>query len=134
MIKFKNFLTSTWELPQNLLGRLVVKMFNAIYYDKALDSDTVKLYVWNVNAGLSLGNYIFIPDQPVPESFIKHEYGHSLQSKQLGWLYLPVIGIPSIIWFHCFSEYRKKHNVSYYSFYTEKWADRLGGVNREDNQ
>lgn len=132
-MKLKNFLKSTWELPQNLLGRLFVKMFDATYYAKAVENDTVNVYIWNFNAGLSLGNYIFIPHEYIPPSFVKHEYGHSIQSKYLGWFYLLVISIPSAIWFHCFEGYRKKHNVSYYSFYTEKWADKLGGVEREED-
>lgn len=31
------------------------------------------------------------------DSTIKHEYGHTIQSKYLGWLYLIIIGLPSIV-------------------------------------
>ncbi|WP_237558582.1 hypothetical protein, partial [Cellulomonas carbonis] len=58
-----------------------------------------------------------------------HERGHVKQSIYLGWLYLPVIGVPSIIW----AGLRRLGlfaGRSYYSFYTESWADRLGGVKR----
>ena len=65
------------------------------------------------------------------QQYCAHEFGHTLQSQKLGWLYLFIIGIPSIIWAGCFEGYRKKHNISYYTFYTEQWADRLGGVKRE---
>jgi hypothetical protein len=41
-----------------------------------------------------------------------------------------VIGLPSIIWASFFGEFRRKRNISYYSFYPEKWADHLGGVDK----
>lgn len=47
-----------------------------------------------------------------------HEYGHSIQSRLLGPLYLFVIGIPSL-WSVAFRP--DKHS----QFYTERWADRL---------
>ena len=52
-----------------------------------------------------------------------------MQSRMLGWLYLFVIGIPSILWAAWWNE---GQNRSYYSFYTERWADRLGGVERDE--
>ena len=64
------------------------------------------------------------------ENTKNHEYGHTIQSNFLGPLFLIIIGLPSIIWAGCFDRYRRKHNISYYQFYTEKWADALGGVKR----
>lgn len=131
--KIKNFIMRTWELPQNVLGFIIMKIINAKHYCAYED---VNVYSWNNGGGMSLGKYIFIPyktDTPMNsyiEKFIKHEYGHSIQSKYLGWFYLLIIGLPSLIWAGCFDGYRKKHNVSYYDFYTEKSADKLGGVNR----
>ena len=61
-----------------------------------------------------------------------HEYGHSIQSKILGPLYLLVIGLPSIIWAGLFEKYRNKHKISYYSFFTEKWANKLVGLSEKD--
>jgi hypothetical protein len=58
-----------------------------------------------------------------------HELGHCRQSQILGWLYLPVIGLPSLLWAAWWNEGRKR---SYYSFYTERWADRLGNVHRDE--
>jgi len=69
------------------------------------------------------------------EETIKHEYGHQLQSYILGPLYLLVIGLPSGLW--CWfiqdlvNKNRKKKGkptLSYYWFYTESWANKLGGV------
>ena len=59
-----------------------------------------------------------------------HEHGHARQSLYLGPFYLFVIGIPSLLW-ACL--YRKHKRGSYYAFYTEKWADKLGGVVRPKN-
>ena len=47
----------------------------------------------------------------------KHEYGHTWQSRILGSLYLPVIGLPS---FFSAAIDPWKHE----QFYTERWADK----------
>lgn len=115
-----------WQFPQNLVGFIVMKIMKAVYSCTCKDAN---IYFWHLKSGLSLGKYIFVPST-ADEQFIMHEYGHSIQSKYLGWFYLLVIGLPSLIWAGCFKAYRKKHKISYYSFYTENWADKLGGVHR----
>lgn len=114
-----------WCFPQMLVG-VIVK----VYTRATKQGDH---YTYNLSMGsVSLGEYIFLcPSHRNNQTVLKHEKGHRVQSRMLGWLYLPLIGLPSIIWAGCFAEYRKKHNVDYYSFYTEKWADRLGGVKRD---
>lgn len=136
-MKIKNILKSIWELPQNLLGYIILKATKAEHYCGHYQKGvTAEVYSWKHNGGLSLGKYIFIPFKPdTPFSYgvmeyISHEHGHSIQSRYLGWFYLLVIGLPSLVWCNCFGKYRAKHNVSYYDFYTEKWADKLGGVKR----
>ena len=113
-----------WCFPQMLAG-LIVKLFTRA--DK--DGDH---YEFQITSGsVSLGEYIFLcPSHWGDERILKHEQGHSVQSRYLGWLYVPIILIPSLIWAGCFEWYRKKYNVSYYSFYTERWADRIRGINR----
>ena len=120
----KTITTWLWCLPQNLLG------FCFLLFTKA--RKVGEHYEYDINCGsVTLGDYIFLcPQHWKDEIVLKHEKGHQLQSHKLGWFYLLVIGIPSIIWASCFENYRKKHNVSYFSFYTEKWADKLGGINR----
>lgn len=115
-----------WQLPQNLLGRVIKKIVKAEYRCNYKDA---VVYSCGLRNGLSLGKYIFVPHK-ADEDYIKHEYGHTVQSKYLGWFYLLAIGLPSAIWSGCCKAYRKKYNVSYYDFYTEKWADKLGGVER----
>jgi hypothetical protein len=50
----------------------------------------------------------------------------------LGPLYLLVIGLPSLLWAWLGDNYREKHGVSYYDFYTEKWANKLGGAKDDE--
>lgn len=114
-----------WTLPQNIIGFIGFLIFRKGYKYKYNDAFIIE--VKNKYGSISLGNFIFVPNA-TDEETIKHEYGHTLQSKKLGWLYLFIIGIPSIIWASCFEGYRKKHNISYYAFYTERWANKLGGV------
>ena len=61
---------------------------------------------------------------------IMHEYGHTLQSKMLGPLYLIVIGLPSLIWAWLYGPVIPWSKNGYYVFYTEKWAEKLGEVKR----
>lgn len=130
-MKIKNFIRAIWELPQNAIGHLVKVISKATPLGEYKDAT---IYSWKVSGGLSLGKYIFVPFtkfHPDSHSFmryIKHEYGHTIQSKILGWLYLPVISVPSLIWAGFFDEYRQENNISYYAFYTEKWANILGGA------
>lgn len=114
-----------WTLPQNIIGFIGYMIFRKGYKYKYNDAFIIE--VPNKYGSVSLGNFIFVSNA-TDEETIKHEYGHTLQSKKLGWLYLFIIGIPSIIWASCFEGYRKKHNISYYAFYTEQWANKLGGV------
>ena len=51
-----------------------------------------------------------------------HEFGHVRQSRRWGWLWLPVFAIPSGL----HSLFCRAAN--YYHFYTERSANRLGGV------
>jgi hypothetical protein len=83
--------------------------------------------------GISLGKYCIVNTghyrQSMEESLkrdtVRHEaIGHTAQSRMLGWLYLIVIGLPSFMR-AAFFGYR-----CYYDFYTEKWADKLAGIDR----
>ena len=121
-------LKAIWQAPQMLLGAIIKAVCRAEYIAEYRGG--TKLYKWAYKSGLSLGKYIFLP-RGCDLDYLKHEYGHSRQSKILGWLYLPVIGLPSLIWAGCFEGWRKRKGVSYYAFYTERWADKLGGVYRD---
>lgn len=113
-----------WCFPQQLAG-LTLRIIT-----RAKKKDDH--YEYNFKGGsISLGTYVFLcPSHWNDERVLKHEKGHTVQSNILGWLYLPIIGLPSVIWANCFGWYRKKYNKSYYDFYTERSADELGGVER----
>jgi hypothetical protein len=112
-----------WQLPQNIIGLAISLRYRRKGYKTLVYNDRLITY-WDSHAGLSLGKYIFV-NELASKFTIKHEYGHTKQSLMLGWLYLLVIGLPSYIWCNCFENYRRKHNVSYYDFYTERWANEL---------
>ena len=117
-----------WQLPQNLLGLLVIRFTGSI---------KVKDYYVALNRkrwGVSLGKYIIFGYYPNYVS-IRHEQGHQKQSLYLGWLYLIIIGIPSFCGNIFDRLFHRKWDVSkrydwYFSQPWEKWADDLGGVNR----
>lgn len=123
------------EFPQNLLGWLVF-----IYYTKGVQHAYYKYkdaYITHVPGhwgAISLSRFIFADDRCFKSEIIKHEYGHTIQSKKLLIFYLPIIGIPSLIWNRGFKGYRLRNRKSYYSFYTESWANKLGGYRSEINQ
>lgn len=125
-----------WGFPQNLVGLIMASFFEMkaqiVRVEKYKDSEV--FYINSKFGGaVSLGTYIFIfSDYRDTRKIIMHEYGHSIQSKILGPLYLLVIGLPSIIWAGLFEKYRNKHKISYYSFFTEKWANKLVGLSEKD--
>ena len=122
----KKFLLVLWQLPQYILGYAIKIIIQA---KAEYDYKDAKVYYWNNGGGMSLATNIFV-HKSFDEKDIMHEYGHTLQSRYLGWLYLLVIGLPSLIWAGCFGKYRAKHGISYYAFYAERWANKLGGVDK----
>lgn len=117
----------TWGILQNIAG-LVLFLGCKILGRKSKMYKNAVATKWNNKYGsLSLGMFLFVTNDE-DETLLAHEYGHSLQSIFLGPLWFFVIGIPSIIWAGCFDEYRKKNNVSYYRFYTERWSNELVGL------
>ena len=122
----KNILLYIWQLPQNVLGLLVILFTKAERYSTLINNEWH--YMWNTKKykfGISLGNYVIIGGEPklITE---RHEYGHQRQSKYLGWLYLILIGLPSA----CGNILHRFIKFDYYSQAWEKWADKLGGVER----
>ena len=140
MKKILNYILSAlfliWELPQNLIGVIVFYIYATFSDVIVVDEGTSVSVYTSIKGGLSLGAFCFLqkgyyrnPSKYVTKTIL-HTKGHSKQSRILGPLYLLVIGVPSLIWKAlrtCFKYFRKK---DYYSFYTEKWADKLAGVER----
>ncbi len=120
-------LQCTWGILQTLAGAvlflILIKRRHFIYR-----SDIVTC--WNRGESLSLGLFIFVTvqaDEKLGAELCAHEYGHSIQSIILGPLYLPVIALPSSVWCMApgYVRKRQRSGISYYSFYTEKWANSI---------
>lgn len=132
MEKEKKILLFIWQLPQNLVGRFMA----AIYpNDRAIATDNgVKvIFSRKMRGGISLGDRVIVPkylySNKLSTKTVKHELGHCKQSVILGWLYLPIVGLQSICWAGL-TYIKPFSDMCYYSFWTEKWADKLGGVKR----
>jgi len=137
------FFLIVWQLPQALLG-YAVYWFCRVFLSERVLSEGVVLsdsfdyaysYVLFIRsrysgryAAFSLGVFMFVfyddtyPDkklmQSVVNDVVKHEFGHSVQSVWLGWLYLIVIGIVSLAVTGVSSNMAKR-------LYTEKWANSI---------
>lgn len=121
-----------WELPQNILGFLVVKLTKAKQSTQFVD-----VYVCNklFNSGVSLGKYIIFQEDCVTTRDVKHEKGHQAQSKMYGWFYLLIVGLPSVvrnIWDRIAHKKwtNAQRSIWYYGGFPENQADKLGGVFR----
>ena len=132
-----NFLRILWELPQCLLGFSLFQFYGVVCQCmEAPYGDVRILYTERMRGGISLGRFIILPwkyrynSSSYVRDTISHEYGHTRQSLYLGWLYLIVIGLPSLLWAWAHSTFKRLREVDYYSFYTERWADDIGGVRR----
>lgn len=129
----KEILLYLWQLPQNLLGLLLLLWYKREKVYHRLNGRTF-YYTDEMPSGISLGNYI-IMNREDREDGMRHEYGHSIQSRILGPLYLLVIGIPSACGNLFDRLFHKKWHWSkqmkwYYNQPWEKWADELGNVKR----
>ena len=118
----KEVLLYIWQLPQNILGLLFLLIIRGEQKHKLNGIDF--FYSQGFQGGISLGKYIITGSKG--EVHIRHEFGHCIQSKILGWFYLPIVGICSGL--HAWLCKCRRH--SYYDFWTERWADKLGNIKR----
>lgn len=132
-------LQCSWGILQTTLGFLVFVLHGR---EPHFFYHGVVVTRWKQKSSLSLGLFVFLTDTPYfSEKFagketaadlsarlLVHEAGHAVQSLLLGPLYLIVIGIPSTLWGFSPALHRKRREkqISYFSFFTEKWANRLG--------
>ena len=129
----------TWGAVQSLLGGVLFLLHirdTHYMYRGAIVTE------WNGVSSVSLGLFVFVTKEPyfyetLKDEYTKddlsarllvHEYGHTIQSLILGPLYLPVMGIPSTLWGFLPSLRRKRteQRLSYFLFFTERWANALG--------
>ena len=128
IIKYiRNLILFIWQLPQHIVALIYFGYLVMMCKDLGVDSRYKQAIVIPcvMRGAITLGNYVFVGLNSEYKETVKHELGHTIQSKILGPLYLIVIGIPSITYCglrRLFPSLRKKN---YYNFYTEKWANNL---------
>ncbi len=136
---WKTLLSWTWCLPQTLAGAAL----SSLCRGRRVSFHGARVTVWRRKASLSLGEYIFLTDDPFfyyptqrerftsgefARRLLVHEYGHTVQSRLLGPAYLAAAGLPSLLWsfWPAFARRRDRAGISYFSGYPERWANRLG--------
>jgi hypothetical protein len=136
-----NILLYIWQLPQNI-GGLFVLLFTNPEKKVKMNNGNMLYIADKMSGGISLGKYSIInsyyiknckTDEDIKNLDVsKHEaIGHGTQSRYLGPLYLPIVGLQSIIWAWMYGTIIPYTKNGYYKFWTEKWADKLGGVVRK---
>lgn len=136
----KNVLLYLWQLPQNLLGLLLILFYKPEKKFK-LENENIVYFSEKMGGGISLGKYSIIDmyyfnkynslEKVLNSDVVKHEgIGHGTQSRLLGPLYLLIIGLPSIIWAWLYGPVIPYTKNGYYKFYTEKWADKIADIQR----
>jgi len=129
----------TWGFLQSAIGALVFILHirgKHYFYHGAVITE------WKNKSSISLGMFVYVTNEPyfygklkneysmeeLSNRLLVHEYGHTIQSLILGPIYLIVIGIPSTLWgfIPSLNKKRKNEEISYFSFFTEKWANYLG--------
>ncbi len=119
-----------WELPQILLALILYAILIKRITLFTEYKDAKVYFVKSFPGGISLSYMIFLSDIDSGNlRAIKHEYGHTIQSLWLGWFYLLIVGVPSIIRAGIWNHYKIEEG-KYYEGFPENWADWLGEANK----
>ena len=133
---------AAWELPQNAIGALLFATSWLRGGIENVDIEDGRLMIEAPGLGISLGSFVFYSSEGsryfTPDPLMRrHEFGHTLQSRWLGPLYLPLVGLPStarVVYSVAYREFTGRRWPRYFDGYPENWADRLGGITREERQ
>ena len=132
MNTFKTVILWVWQLPQNLVALVMLLVLQGETKHRL---GSIRFYFLRTfPGGITLGEYIIVGTKQ--NLTVRHEFGHVLQSRYLGPLYLLVIGLPSLLhaWLNGVIGCCDRHPEGYYHFWTEKWADRLAEINRNNKK
>lgn len=134
----KGILLYLHQLPQNIVGFIISRMASSKCRICCHDDTIVNVYFKNnfYKSAVSLGNYIIMDDKTFREESamfdftLNHEHGHQIQSKYLGWFYLPIVGVISLfnnIWDRVMhKDWEDVDRLKWYhSRFPENWADKL---------
>ena len=97
MTRIYHILLYLWQLPQNLLGLLfLLRLGGPSRAACVTRREDVRYFYYDAfPGGVTLGNYVFLSTVfRTSTRDVNHEWGHVRDSRLLGPLYLPVIGIP----------------------------------------
>ena len=133
LIAFAIFLV--WEAPQSVLGLLFLACVAAGRRVASAKWVGARLLVeMRIRIGVSLGLFVFwFPGRagemrPGTPTVLRHELGHAFQSRMLGPLFLPAIGLPSILRAG-YGLWRNRPGrppwLGYFDGYPERWANRV---------
>ena len=93
----------TWQLPQTALGLFAAQSANWLGLVNYVDYEYGATLI-NTNVGdywgVTLGSYIMggsKVEADANNTTFQHEYGHYLQSQEMGWGYLSRVAVPSIM-------------------------------------
>jgi len=128
-----------WELPQNVLGAAVYGVLRVSGRVRSTEHARGRLFVEADGVAISLGWFVYWC-RPITTRYFhidravkEHEFGHTFQSRWLGPLYLPVVGVPSTLRNAYQLGYREltgRRWEGYFDGFPEKWADDLAGLDR----
>jgi len=122
----------TWELPQTVLGKgyshirnMTGNVDDVSYYGGAtlVNKNDNSGWRW----GLTLGPYINsknVVADPYTDDLFRHEFGHTLQSRLVGPLYLTHVGIPSFIGSGLENLRLNDHNREWYETQANRMSER----------
>lgn len=127
-----------WETPQCALGAAVFVAHALRGTATRVHLDRGCVFTLVPIGAVSLGRFVFYsvddtPFVPVGPENIDHEYGHAVQSRRLGPLYLPVVGVTSVLrvgYAIAYRTLRGRRWAGYYDGFPEDQADALGHVDR----
>lgn len=131
-----------WEAPQSLLGAGLGGLLLAVGRVQQVEIVSGRVVFRTRDLGISLGHFCFYGEEgsryfPPDPLMRQHELGHTFQSRWLGPLYLPLVGVPSVARAAYALMYREwsGHTWSgYFSGWPEDSADRLGGIPRAQRE
>lgn len=122
-----SYILVLWQILQNIVGLIYLSFAGGSFKEKI--GDVLVFETESTNGSVSLGNLVFISKHTRNyDKTLKHELGHTMQSKVLGPFYLFVIGIPSILWASLRMICKPLRKIDYYWFYTEAWANKWADV------
>ena len=139
----KTILSYLWQLPQSLLAWIMMLILRIKYGKPEKQVYKGKNYYWyeGWRNGISLGNIVLLGTVYLRLDIVKHEYGHTVQSKYSGPFYLLTFGLLSGLG-NLYSRIfrtkkrgwtREASTKAYYNQPWEKQADKLGGTSWQEH-